>query len=229
MRTTTKSDLIGCLEDLVPSKEETTVPNIQVSIIDGSAIVNMLRPGSAQTFLDYAQQVFLPYIVAQLHHTGRVDIVWDQHFSDNLKGETRRKRGRGVRRRVQASSTIPGNWQEFLRIYENKIELFAFLATIVTSMTSESNKEVISTYNSDVLSNHPRDLARLAPCTHEGADTRIILHLEDAVKDGNDKLSIRTVDTDVVVLAVTAAQQLDILRTVDCVRNWKALSIPGCS
>ena len=148
MRTTKKSDLVGCLEDLVPSKEKTNVRNVQVSIIDGSAIVNMLRPGSAQTFLDYAQQVFLPYIVAQLHHAGRVDIVWDQYFSDSLKGETRRKRGRGVRRRVQAS--IPGNWQEFLRIDENK---------------SESDKEVISTYNSDVLSNHPRDLARLAPCT----------------------------------------------------------------
>ena len=75
-------------------------------------------------------------------------------------------------------------------------------------MTSESNKDVISTYNSDVLSNHPRDLARLAPCTHEEADTRIILHLEDAVKDGNDKLSKRTVDTDVVVLAVTALNAL---------------------
>ena len=88
--------------------------------------------------------------------------------------------------------------------------LFASPATIVTSMTSESNKEVISTYNSDVLSNHPRDLARLARCTHEEADTRIILHLEDGVKGGNDKLSIRSVDTDVVVLAVTAAQRLDV-------------------
>ena len=63
-------------------------------------------------------------------------------------------------------------------------------------MTSESNKDVISTYNSDVLSYHLRDLAKLAPCTHEQADTRIILHLEDTVKDGNDKLSIRTVDTE---------------------------------
>ena len=54
MRTTKKSDLVGCLEDLVPSKEKTTVSNIQVSIIDGSAIVNILRPGSPQTFLDYS-------------------------------------------------------------------------------------------------------------------------------------------------------------------------------
>ena len=124
MRTTKRSDLVGCLEDLVPSKEETTVSKIQVSIIDGSAIVNILRPGSAQTFLDYAQQVFLSYIVAQLQHAGRVDIVWGQYFSDSLKGETRRKRG--VRRRVQASSTIPGNWQESLALTKIKLSFLLF-------------------------------------------------------------------------------------------------------
>ena len=36
---------------------------------------------------------------------------------------------------------------------------------------------------------------------------------EDAVKQGYDKIPIRTVDTDVVVLAVTSAQR----RTVDCI------------
>ena len=50
-------------------------------------------------------------------------------------------------------------------------------------------------------------LFRLTPCTNEEADTRIILHLEDAVTEGFNKISIRTVDTDVVVLAVAAAQR----------------------
>lgn len=42
------------------------------------------------------------------------------------------------------------------------------------------------------------------------ADTCILLHLEDAVKEGYTKLSMSTVDTDVLVLAVTAAQRLNI-------------------
>ena len=50
----------------------------------------------------------------------------------------------------------------------------------------------------------------LAPCTHEEADTRILFHLEDNVRQGHNKVSIRTVDTDVVVLAVTSAQRLNI-------------------
>ena len=40
------------------------------------------------------------------------------------------------------------------------------------------------------------------------ADTHV--HLEDAVHQGHSKLSIRTVATDVVVLAITAAQRLNI-------------------
>ena len=52
----------------------------------------------------------------------------------------------------------------------------------------------------------------LAPCSHEEADTRMLLHLEDAVKQGYGKICIRTVDTDVVVLAIAAAQRLGALK-----------------
>ncbi len=62
VRTGTKSDLLGCLEDLVSSQENSSSPKVQVNIIDGAAIVNMLRPGAAKKFSDYAEQVFTPYI-----------------------------------------------------------------------------------------------------------------------------------------------------------------------
>ena len=60
-------------------------------------------------------------ILSQLQHVNRVDVVWD------LKDETRSKRGNGVRRRVEPCNAIPGNWQEFLRIDNNKAELFSYL------------------------------------------------------------------------------------------------------
>ena len=44
----------------------------------------------------------------------------------------------------------------------------------------------------------------------EEADTRMLLHMEDAMKQGYTKVSIRTVDTDVVVLAMAAAERLSI-------------------
>ena len=46
------------------------------------------------------------------------------------------------------------------------------------------------------------DLTGLVPCSHEEADTRLFLHVADAVKKGYRKLLVRTVDTDVVVVAI---------------------------
>ncbi|KAK3877040.1 hypothetical protein Pcinc_018219 [Petrolisthes cinctipes] len=209
IRLGTKSDLVVCLEDLItPRETDAASPPVEVMILDGAAIVNMLAPGNAKTFSGYASLVFLPCITSQLQHTSRMDIVWDEYFPDSLKTDTRKKRGKGTRRRVEPSSSIPGNWQAFLRIDKNKVELFAFLATRIA--TTETEKQIISTNHKEVLCTQPRDVAGLAPCSHEEADTRILLHIQDAVRQGYTKVSIRTMDTDVVILAVAAAGRLDI-------------------
>ncbi len=83
LRTGTKSDLVGCLEDLVPAQED--APNTGVQVLDGVAIVNILLPGAAKTFSDYAKYVFSPYITSQLQHVNRVDVVWDEYFPESLK------------------------------------------------------------------------------------------------------------------------------------------------
>ena len=207
LRSGTKSVLVGCLEELLSdSDSETVTPTPEVIILDGPAIVNMLRPGTAKTFADYAHEVFTPYVMSQLRNVSRVDVVWDEYLPDSLKAETRSKRGKGIRRRVEPSSLLPSNWQQFLRIDQNKTELFAFLSTSVTSTTAD--KQIISTHHDEVKCSQPRDLSALAPCTHEEADIRMILHVEDAVQNGYSKVMVRTVDTDVVVLAVTAASRL---------------------
>ncbi len=48
-------------------------------------------------------------------------------FQNSVKTKTRSKRGKGLRRRVEASNCLPKNWQQFLRDDSNKKELFAFL------------------------------------------------------------------------------------------------------
>ena len=52
-----------------------------------------------------------------------------------------------------------------------------------------------------------RDLEGLAPCSHEEVDTRMMLHVADAAKQYNTVI-VRTVDSDVVVLAVYVLAQL---------------------
>ena len=56
----------------------------------------------------------------------------------------------------------------------------------------------------EVVCNFPsKDTSQISPCNHEEADTRIILHVKDAVQTGMRQIMIRTVDTDVVVIAMS--------------------------
>ena len=98
LRLGTKSDIVHCLEDTIVSvkEDDTSLVVADVVILNGPAIINMLKPGSSKTFKDYAQDAFLPYILMQLDKTQRVDIVWDIYKPGSLKQQTREKRGKGV-------------------------------------------------------------------------------------------------------------------------------------
>ena len=104
----------------------------------------MVKPSaSAYSFSEYASLCFIPYIGAQLHRARRVDVVWDEYIPNSLKETTRKKRGSGVRRRVQANNELPRDWQGFLRLDDNKSEILKILAEHAASISSEN--EVITT------------------------------------------------------------------------------------
>ena len=80
-----------------------------------------------------------------------------------------------------------------------------------------------------MVSTHGRDIAGPVPCTHEEADTKMPLHVEDAMKQGYTKVSIGTVDTDVVVHAVATAERLNIDELWGCFRYREELSVLSIS
>ena len=129
-----KADLIKCLPN--SSNQCTIQPTIDAAILDGAVIVQMLKPGTAQTFEHYFNYVFAPYITRQLETVQRVDVVWDVYHEDSLKRCTREKRGYGRRRKVLASTRIPSDWKGFLRVDGNKDELFKLLAEKVMLLIS---------------------------------------------------------------------------------------------
>ena len=122
LRSGTKSDLLSCLEKNGPV--QTQSPSVEALLLDGAAIVNMLKPGASKTFQEYSETVFLPYVIKQLRNVKRVDVVWDRYLPGSLKDSARSKRGKGIRRRVRPDTRIPGDWTAFLRVDENKQELF---------------------------------------------------------------------------------------------------------
>ena len=206
LRSGTKSDMVPCLERLSPVQAQ--MPSVEALLLDGAAIVNMLKPGPSRTFEEYSQSVFLPHVKGHLKNVQRVDVVWDTYVPDSPKATTRSKRGKGIRRRVKPDTKIPSNWPAFLRIDENKEELFDYLAEQLGTIEAKQG-QVISTKGESVVCNGRRnDTSDLSPCTHEEADTRLLLHAADAAKCGFRKIMLQTVDTDVVAVAIAAFHHL---------------------
>ena len=196
------------MESCGASKPQST-PEVDAIILDGAVVVHMLHPATAKTFQEYADFVFGPYISSQIDKTSHVDVVWDVYLPDSLRGTIRQKRGKVVKRRVSPSNTIPKSWKCFLHVDDNKTEPFKFLAKHVTCLTVDEGKLVYATFAQDVLrSTCQVELSNLIPCSQEEADTRLILHAADEVAQNKRRISVCTVDTDVVVLAATFFSQM---------------------
>ena len=89
----------------------------------------------------------------------------------------------------------------------NKTDLLKFLSNALLDSFSVKEKQLVVTDGQLDLSKPPlQDLDSLSPCSHEEADTRMLLHANHAAHHGHHKIPIWTVDTDVVILAVYVAQ-----------------------
>uniref|UniRef100_UPI00358F36DD uncharacterized protein n=1 Tax=Myxine glutinosa TaxID=7769 RepID=UPI00358F36DD len=195
---TTKSQLLECL---LPKNDSEEPPSVyDCKIIDGAVMIHSLPRKSASTFQDYAQYIFNPYLCQQLRTSNRLDVVWDRFLQDSLKEATHEKRGTGSRLKVGNQTKIPAKWVEFLKVSENKEELFAYLTAEATKMALPPGKRLVMT-GQDAES----DLAR---CDHEEADTHIVVHILDALQSGHSLIQVRSVDMDVVVILLGVYSKL---------------------
>lgn len=84
MHSTCKSDLVECLEVVVPSQDN--IPIVDAKIVDGAALVHCLDPKKSNskecisTFKDYAEFVFIPHIQKILKPVVRLDVFWDRYY-----------------------------------------------------------------------------------------------------------------------------------------------------
>ena len=94
---------------------------------------------------------------------------------------------------MEGKKQVSSNWQEFLRVDENKSGLFNLTSDRIVD--EEFPGLVIVTRDYEVLSPAPCDLARLMSCAHEEADTKMFVHASDGDEHGMNKILPRTVDT----------------------------------
>ena len=117
-----------------------------------------------------------------------------------------------------------------LKVESNKTELFQYLAEQTTMLPCEANKSILSTSDTVVLSSSVDVTPEISPCTHEEADTRLILHAFDCARQGIDNIILRTVDTDIVVLAIANFSRLQISRlwiAFGVGKQYRYIAMPG--
>ena len=136
--------------------------------------------------------------------------MWDVYSSTSLKPGTREQRGSGARRKVTFSTKVPGYRAAFLRVDQNKQELFVEIGKSLQLLELPDEKQLYTTILEDCASSPPdQDVSTLAPCNQMEFDSRIVLHVAAATSCGHRKVIVRTTDSDVVVLPVSAFVALE--------------------
>ena len=94
---------------------------------------------------------------------------------------------------------------------DNKNELFSFLSKFLTENTHNTAKQILVTDGAKVMSATPvPGDSLIMPCAHEEEDVRMLLHVCYAAKQGVTKAMIRTVNTDVPVIAIGKCESLGL-------------------
>ena len=95
-------------------------PEFDSKVFDGAAVVHFLPTNTANTFAEYANRIFIPFLLQQLQDAERIDCVWDRYLVSSIKDSTREHRGSGTRTKVSAQTKLPKKWGDFLRDSRNK-------------------------------------------------------------------------------------------------------------
>ena len=81
MRSGTKSDLVECI---LPDSTTSTIdaqPKATGAVLEGSVLVNLVKPKKNQSFKDYSSEMFYPQIRKHqdLYVADKVDVVFDTY------------------------------------------------------------------------------------------------------------------------------------------------------
>ena len=207
-----KSDLLKCL----PIKVHDKPSGVTVKIYDGPAMAHIIQPGqSIRTIGGYIEKLPIPYVKGQAEDSvSRMDWIWDVYPETSLKQQAHLNRGDGVAKKVTADTPINAKeWNSMLRNEDTKKDIYTFISMQLRDQNYGPGVCLYTTVADMVITSialDAEDLRTIAPCNHQEADTRMILHLKHASTNGHEKAMIRTVDTDVIVLATSAFHDLGL-------------------
>ena len=95
---------------------------------------------------------------------------------------------------------IKNQIKDFLRVKDNKKDLFKMIADVATCKSGEGI--VICTKDEKVLVNRQITKLNLKTCNHEKSETRLFAHARDAALNNMQKVMIIGNDTDIIAIAL---------------------------
>ena len=224
---TQKAKLLELLEQAGsdPADQEVSVPSTAAVIVDGMATLQALvRP--AATYGELAKQVF-ESITKVVPSWAWVDFVIDTYPDVSIKTSERLRRlkehGSIQANIISADRKIPLQWKKFLSSGSNKKKLLSFLAEHWSTQPYVADRlsaagsfgKLFVTDNTTcfLLScNAGRHLVKASvpelKCSHEEADTRLILHAAHAGNSDHPVVVMKSPDTDVAVLAAAHCSKI---------------------
>jgi hypothetical protein len=224
LRKTNKSVLFSILEKNVSVATRLPAPTLEttsVHLIDGMALVQMVKTGGASTFGELANKYF-SIATEPLSQNGcdRLDIVFDQYWDKSIKSCERSRRGLSSALEVKINSPstpIPKQWAKYITNPVNKTNLCIFLTNAFTVLGQEklplNKKLVIGGGCSDgesalsIRKGRRVETIRELKADHEESDTRLLLHAKHASQPDR-RIVIHSPDTDVFVLSISFYEEL---------------------
>ena len=223
LRKTNKSVLSAVIEkgiSVLPRLPQQPPETTSVHILDGMALVQMVKSGGAKTFGEMAAKYF-PIITDPLRQSNcnRVDIVFDPYWKVSIKTEERLRRGsaNSLEIKINGPTTpVPKQWVKYMANPQNKVNLCHFLTESLCNLGQEKlplNKKLVIggglNDGKEALSiekGHWETVPSLKS-DHEEADTRLLLHARNDVQDGV-RIIIQSPDTDVLILCTSLFQEI---------------------
>lgn len=179
-------------------------------IMNAISLVKRAPPESSMTVKDYSENVFDKLINTKREEFMRVDVLFDVNGEKSLEGLTTENSEDKYVSWIDNDTKLQQGktwFMKFLNNVNNKEKFMKVLSSNYVRSARTNDDNVLGIGDHIVISkDETADLKLHLPI--ENINTRMLLHVEDAVRNGHQRILLSTSDSDIVNVAIYAFKYL---------------------
>lgn len=203
-----------------------------ILVLNASSVSLDLPPKIAMTVKEYSNTVFNKFIYLKCESYNRVDVVFESNQENSLIEMTRENPAPlKYLSLIDNDTKLPSTKKLFQNLFNNwkmKNQFIKLLeSNLKESLSFNDNRRIYSAMDAIVILNNTSDyeltdITSIA-VSREDTNARLLLHVENAVNNGHESITISTNDFNVIVVALYAFKYL----VPNIKRLWIELSNNG--